>query len=222
MITPITTITNYPNSKQNIPFKANPFTVLKYAINTKKNVDTGFMKTLLGLNPEIMKAEEKMGITNPLKDINKPFKKYRGGFFIRLAKKYSEERFYNKIQNETEHRQLVYDIYNNIKSPTQLHKSIIERDNFSLKELKSLFEISKEKPFLLKLVDNILNIECRNKSKCIKFEDLIEILNSNYAKDMNKNFDKHKPYIKLALQKSEQESFVQNLNNYFFQFKNKS
>ena len=200
MILPVSTSIGYTkNSKQNTAFKGGRLNVITYSLNRWKKVNTQELRDCLQLTKEDVKQEMAKGINNPLPEINKPLKRHKAGFMFRLAKKFSEEIFAKENVNIQGKRQLVYNIYDKVKYPSDFEKHMVAGTNYSLEQLDKLFDLINQKPYLKSFSEKLMNLYSKKFYGGMSYDLLMHYLSKPNAQDLNKNFKKYSAQIEKSI-----------------------
>ena len=125
-------------------------------------------------------------------------------FFGGLVTKYNNNNFYAKPENK-ERIELVDEIFDLVKNPTDAHFYLIENTNLSLKKTKQIFEKLDNNP---KKINQAVSVykDLENMSEttgprkgCFPLkrqnELIMDIINSPNADEYLSNYSKYKPYI---------------------------
>ena len=200
MILPVSTSIGYTkNNKQNAAFKGGRLNVITYSLNRWKKVKTQELRDCLQLTKEDVKQEIAKGINNPLPEINKPLKRHKAGFMFRLAKKFSEEIFAKENVNIQGKRQLVYNIYDKVKYPSDFEKHMVAGTSYSLEQLDKLFDLIKQKPYLKSFSEKLMNLYSKKFYGEMSYDLLMHYLSKPNAQDLNKNFKKYSAQIEKSI-----------------------
>lgn len=200
MILPVSTSIGYTkNNKQNAAFKGGRLNVITYSLNRWKKVNTQELRNCLQITKEDVKQEIAKGINNPLPEINKPLKRHKAGFMFRLAKKFSEEIFAKENVNIQGKRQLVYNIYDKVKYPSDFEKYLVADTNYSLEQLDKLFDLINQKPYLKSFSEKLMNLYSKKFYGGMSYDLLMNYLSKPNAQDLNKNFKKYSAQIEKSI-----------------------
>ena len=200
MILPVSTSIGYTkNNKQNAAFKGGRLNVITYSLNRWKKVNTQELRNYLQITKEDVKQEIAKGINNPLPEINKPLKRHKAGFMFRLAKKFSEEIFAKENVNIQGKRQLVYNIYDKVKYPSDFEKYLVAGTNYSLEQLDKLFDLINQKPYLKSFSEKLMNLYSKKFYGEMSYDLLMHYLSKPNAQDLNKNFKKYSAQIEKSI-----------------------
>lgn len=205
-------ITNYPvnnnfkinkknNNFKNISAQAYPPT-----LNSKQAQSVNFT----GLPTFLMKRQTREGIRDYLSRtgyyVGISPKKLREDFSIktladsavlyRLTEKYRNNG--NNFLNLDNAYEAVAKVYNKIKKPTMELNWILKISRKSLDDFSNIFDAIGDDKNKLKLFYQLNSLKSKNGSKLsIKTDDFINILSSDNAKKLSKNFNKYRSYIEL-------------------------
>ena len=204
------------NNKNTTPsFQGGRWNVIKYAVNPKKKVDLDQMKCLLAINDDVIKQEIAQGIVNPIEKLNSPLKRHRAGFFARLANKFCVENFNSNRQDDTMLRKIVYNIYDFVKFPDKSHKALARSRNFNLQELFVLFKELNNDTKKTHLAAKLLGLKPVASKQKISLDEMMTILKSDYALDLNKNFKIYRKDLHNLVNKNPDVSLSELLRKYF-------
>lgn len=180
-------------TQQNPAFKGRT-DIIQYALHMK--------------NPKISNHRFKNNVSyflNVSKGLSKyttAFKRYKMDFMFDLSEKY-----YYDIQKEGAeklklNKNIVFRIYDKVKNPGDLHKKLIN-GQYNFKQMENIVDLTKDNPHNLKLAQKLLT-----EYPQLSYEKLENFLKSPLSKQINKNYNDYKPYLKLHIN---QDDVVQGL-----------
>lgn len=180
-------------TQQNPAFKGRT-DIIQYALHMK--------------NPKISNHRFKNNVSyflNVSKGLSKyttAFKRYKMDFMFDLSEKY-----YYDIQKEGAeklklNKNIVFRIYDKVKNPGDLHKNLIN-GQYNFKQMENIVDLTNDNPHNLKLAQKLLT-----EYPQLSYEKLENFLKSPLSKQINKNYNDYKPYLKLHIN---QDDVVQGL-----------
>lgn len=180
-------------TQQNPAFKGRT-DIIQYALHMK--------------NPKISNHRFKNNVSyflNVSKGLSKyttAFKRYKMDFMFDLSEKY-----YYDIQKEGAeklklNKNIVFRIYDKVKNPGDLHKNLIN-GQYNFKQMENIVDLTNDNPHNLKLAQKLLT-----EYPQLSYEKLENFLKSPLSKQINKNYNDYKPYLKLHIN---QDDAVQGL-----------
>ena len=195
MHNPLLTQTNYDT----VSFKGMG---LNNFISLKSNDVDGFIKHTIFESPSILDVS-RHDVNQNLKSAT-PIQKE---LFANMVHKYNSNNFYVD-KAERENPQIVFDLLKNIKKPTALHLSFINKTNFSLTEIMKIME---NLDYKSKLLESFIAIEQELSDARPETQKLVfSITNSKNKEEIISNYPKYRAFFKRHFN---EENIIQNLDN---------
>ena len=180
-------------TQQNPAFKGRT-DIIQYALHMK--------------NPKISNHRFKNNVSyflNVSKGLSKyttAFKRYKMDFMFDLSEKYYYDTQKEGAEKLKLNKNIVFRIYDKVKNPGDLHKKLIN-GQYNFEQMENIVDLTKDNPHNLKLAQKLLT-----EYPQLSYEKLENFLKSPLSKQINKNYNDYKPYLKLHIN---QDDVVQGL-----------